>query len=148
MPGHMMLARRIKDAVIPATTGTMSLHPTGASAASITLTSSATDGALGASFHEVVAAEAITSEYRITSVVVHGFARAGRHDIFVYTGTASNEVLQGSFCVAAGATTDGFVVPVSMSNFPADTRVIMKVAHQDPSSSTRACTVAINYVTV
>ena len=145
MPGNAMLARRIKDAIIPATTGTMSVHPTGDS---ITLTSSATDAALGAAFHEVVAASAITSEFRITSVVVHGFARAGRHDIYVYTGAASSEVLQGSFCVAAGATTDGFVVPVSMSNFPANTRVIMKVAHQDPSAGTRNCSVAINYVTV
>ena len=148
MAASVMLARRIKDAVIPATTGTMSLHPSGTSGDSITLTSSATDGALGAAFHEVVAVDTITSEYRITSVVVHGFVRAGRHDIYVYTGLASAEVLQGSFTVAAGATADGFVVPVSMSNFPANTRVIMKVAHQDADGGTKACTVAINYVTV
>ena len=30
MPGNMMLARRIKDAVVPATTGTMAVLPTGA----------------------------------------------------------------------------------------------------------------------
>jgi hypothetical protein len=123
----------------------MSVHPLGDS---VVLTSSATDAALGATYHQVVAANAITSEFRITSVCVHGFVRVGRHDIYVYTGIPTDEVLKGSFCVAAGATVDGFVVPVSMSNFPANTRVTMKVAHQDPNSSTRNCAVAINYVTV
>ena len=148
MPGHMMLARRIKDAVIPATTGTMSSHPTGTTASPTLTTATSGEGGAGTvgAYVEIVAADGITSEFRITSVVVSGFESATRYTITVATGVASSEVAIGTFCVTAGATTDTYVVPVSMANIPANTRVIMRSAVLTGNDQT--CTVAINYVTV
>tara|TARA_R110000824_G_scaffold178505_3_gene358243 strand:+ start:934 stop:1368 length:435 start_codon:yes stop_codon:yes gene_type:complete len=144
-----MLARRIKDAVIPATTGLMSAHPTGTTASPTLTTATSGEGGAGTdggAYVEIVAASGITSEFRITSVVVSGFESATRYTITVATGVTSSEVVIGTFCVTAGATTDTYVVPVSMANIPANTRVSMRSAVLTGNDQT--CTVAINYVTV
>ena len=148
MPGSMMLARRIKDAVIPATTGVMASHPTG-NQTSVTLTSATSlEGGAGTAgaYVQIVPVSTITSEFRITSVVVSAFESATRYTIEIATGLAASEVSIGSFCVEAGATTHSHVVPVSMANIPANTRVIMRSAVQTGNDQT--CTIAINYVTV
>ena len=145
MPGSMMLARRIKDAVIPATTGTMATYPTGTTA-SIEVDSSGTAGTAGSPMTEIAAASVITSEYRITSVVVSGFESATRYTFTLGYGTAGSETVLGTFSVAAGATTDAFVVPVSMPNIPANSRVAIQSAVL--TGTNQHCDIAINYVTV
>lgn len=145
MPGNMMLARRIKDAVIPATTGKMAVLPTGATNGFQLISDGSTAGDFG-SYVEVVAASGITSEFRITSVVVDSFSDNKRLHITVATGSASSEVEIGTFVLGVGATSDAPFIPVSMANIPANTRVIMKVAAQNGTSI--SCRVNINYVTV
>ena len=145
MPGNMMLARRIKDAVVPATTGTMAVLPTGATNG-IQLTSDGSTAGTAGSYVEVVAASGITSDFRITSVMADSFSAATRLHITVATGTASSEVEIGTFVVGVGATATAPTIPVSMANIPANTRVAMKVAAQSGTSVT--CRVNINYVTV
>ena len=145
MPGNMMLARRIKDAVVPATTGTMAVLPTGATNG-IQLTSDGSTAGTAGSYVEVVAASGITSDFRITSVMADSFSAATRLHITVATGTASSEVEIGTFIVGVGATATAPTIPVSMANIPANTRVAMKVAAQSGTSVT--CRVNINYVTV
>ena len=144
MPGNMMLARRIKDAVIPATMGTMATYPTG-DTASIEVDSSGTAGTAG-SYTEIAAADVITSEFRITSVVVSGFESATRYTFTLGYGAAASETDLGTFSVHAGATADAFVVPVSMPNIPANSRVAIKSSVQ--AGANIHCDVAINYVTV
>jgi len=145
MPGSMMLARRIKDAVIPATTGTMATYPTGATNG-IQLTSDGSSAGTFGSYVEVVAADTITSEFRITGVMVDSFSAATRVHITVATGASSSEVAIGTFCVGVGATATAPMVNVSMPNIPANTRVAMKCSVQSGTGVT--CRVAINYVTV
>ena len=145
MPGNMMLARRIKDAVVPATTGTMAVLPTGATNG-IQLTSDGSTAGTAGSYVEVVAASGITSDFRITSVMADSFSAATRLHVTVATGTASSEVEIGTFVVGVGATATAPTIPVSMANIPANTRVAMKVAAQSGTSVT--CRVNINYVTV
>ena len=145
MPGNAMLARRIKDAVIPATTGTMAVHPTGATNG-IQLTSDGSSAGTAGSYVEVVAASGITSEFRITSVMVDSFSAATRLHVTVATGASSSEVEIGTFVVGVGATATAPTIPVSMANIPANTRVSMKVSAQSGTGVT--CRVNINYVTV
>ena len=145
MPGNMMLARRIKDAVVPATTGTMAVLPTGATNG-IQLTSDGSTAGTAGSYVEVVAASGITSDFRITSVMADSFSAATRLHITVATGTASSEVEIGTFIVGVGATATAPTIPVSMANIPANTRVAMKVSAQSGTGVT--CRVNINYVTV
>ena len=144
MAASVMLARRIKDAVIPATTGTMATYPTG-DTASIEVDSSGTAGTAG-SYTQIAAASVITSEFRITSVVASGFEAATRFTFTLGYGSAAAEVDLGTFSVHAGATTDAFVVPVTMPNIPANSRVAIKSSVQ--AGSNIHCDVAINYVTV
>ena len=145
MPASVMLARRIKDAVIPATTGTMSVFPTGATNG-IQLTSDGSTAGTAGSYVEVVAADTITSEIRFTSVMVDSFSAATRLHVTVATGTASSEVEIGTFIVGVGATATAPTIPVSMANIPANTRVAIKVSAQSGTGVT--CRVNINYVTV
>ena len=151
MPASVMLARRIKDAVIPATTGVMSVLPTGATngfqLTSDTSTAGRFDPDTGdAAFVEVIAADTITSDIRITSVAVDSFSANVRHHIQIATGTASSEVVVCTFAFTVGLTSHAPLIPVSMPNIPANTRVAMKVAVQNGTSST--CRVNLNYVTV
>ena len=151
MPASVMLARRIKDAVIPATTGTMAVHPAGATNG-IQLTSDGSTAGTAGSYVEVVAASGITSEFRITSVMVDSFSAATRLHITVATGATTGATLDtggveiGTFVVGVGATATAPTIPVSMANIPANTRVAMKVSAQSGTGVT--CRVNINYVTV
>lgn len=145
MPGNMMLARRIKDAVIPATTGVMSVLPTGATNGFQLTSDGSTAGDFG-SYVEVIAADTITSEIRITSVAVDSFSNNVRHHVTVATGDAASEVEIGTFVFTVGLTSHAPLIPVSMPNIPANTRVAMKVAVQNSTGET--CRVNINYVTV
>ena len=148
MPGNMMLARRIKDAVVPATTGTMAVLPTGATNGIQLTSDTSTAGSLtgDAAYVEVVAANAITSDFRITSIGVDSFSAATRFHIVIATGAASSETVVGTVLVMCGATADAPTIPVTMPNIPANTRVSMKCAVQCGTS--RTCRVNMNYVTV
>ncbi len=139
-----MLARRIKDAVIPATTGVMASYPTGTTA-SIEVDSSGSAGTAG-SYTQILPINTVTSDFRITSVVISGFESATRYTLELATGNAGSEVSIGSFAVSAGATADAFVVPVSMKDIPANSRVSIRSAVL--AGTNQHCDVAINYVTV
>ena len=145
MPASVMIARRIKDAVIPATTGVMSVLPTGATNG-FQLTSDGSAAGTAGSYVEVIAADTITSEIRITSVVVDSFSDNVRHHITVATGAGGAEVEIGTFVVGVGLTSHSPFVTVSMPNIPANTRVAMKSSVQNTLGVT--CRVNINYVTV
>jgi hypothetical protein len=145
MPASVMLARRIKDAVIPATTGVMSVLPTGATNG-FQLTSHNTTAGTAGSYVEVIAADTITSDIRITSAAVDSFSNNVRHHVTVAIGAAASEVEIGTFVFTVGLTSHAPLIPVSMPNIPANTRVSMKVAVQNGTSET--CRVNINYVTV
>ncbi len=140
-----MLARRIKDAVIPAATGVMASYPTGTTA-SIEVDSHASAGTFATSYTQILPINTVTSDFRITSVVISGFESATRYTFQLATGNAGAEVAIGTFCVSAGATADAFVVPVTMKDIPANSRVSIRSAVL--SGSNQHCDVAINYVTV
>jgi hypothetical protein len=150
MPGNMMLARRIKDAVVPATTGKMGTYPTGTTA-SIEVDSSGSAGTAG-NYTQIVPVNTIASEIRITSVVVAGFEGTTRYTFTLSYGATSGADLGtggvelGTFSVHAGATADAFVIPVSMANIPAKSKISIKSSVQ--SGANQHCDVAINYVTV
>lgn len=151
MPASVMLARRIKDAVIPATTGVMSVLPTG-STNGFQLTSDGSTAGTAGNYVEVIAADTITSDIRITSVAVDSFSNNVRHHVTVATGATTGAALDtggaeiGTFVFTVGLTSHAPLIPVSMPNIPANTRVAMKVAVQNGTSET--CRVNINYVTV
>ena len=151
MPASVMLARRIKDAVIPATTGKMAVLPTGATNGFQLTSDASTAGDFG-DYVEVIAADTITSDIRITSVVVDSFSDNKRLHITVATGATTGAALDtggaeiGTFVLGVGATSDAPFIPVSMANIPANTRVAMQVSAQNGTGIT--CRVNINYVTV
>ena len=151
MPASTMLARRIKDAVIPATTGIMSVLPTGATNG-FQLTSDGSVAGTAGNYVEVIAADTITSEIRITSVAVDSFSANVRCHVTVAVGATTGAALDtggaeiGTFAFSVGLTSHSPLVPLSMPNIPANTRVAMKLSVQGGTGET--CRVNINYVTV
>lgn len=146
----MMIQRRIKDAVVPATTGKMATYPLGATA-SIEVDSSGAAGTAG-NYTEIVPVDTIASEIRITSVVAVGFESATRYTFTLAYGATSGAGLGaggvelGTFSVHAGATADAFVVPVSMQNIPANEKISIKSSVQ--AGANQHCDIAINYIEV
>ena len=138
MPGNMMLARRIKDAVERSIQTSKCYPATGEK----TLT-----GASGAdtqgSYTELVAST--STKVKIESVAVYALSAADRYTIQISTGAAAAESVISTFSVGGGAAAS-FVVPVTCPEIDSSTRIACSVACVSGGSDT--CKVVLNYVEI
>jgi len=138
MPGSMIIARRIKDAVERSIQSSKCYPATG----EVTLT-----GASGANtqgdFAEMVSST--STKVKIESVAVYALSAADRYTVQIATGAAASESVVSTFSVG-GASAASFVVPVSCPEIAASTRIACSVASVSGGSDT--CKVVINYVEI
>ena len=119
MPGNMMLARRIKDAVERSIQASKCYPATG----EITLTGSGTANTQGAMVQMIAST---TTRVKIESIAIYGLSAADRFTVQIATGAAGSEAVISTVSVG-GASAASFVVPVSCPEIAASTRVSCSV---------------------
>jgi len=138
MPGNMMLARRIKDAV-ERSIQTSKCYPATGEA---TLT-----GASGANtqgnYTEMVSST--STKVKIESVAIYALSAADRYTVQISTGAAASESVISTVSVG-GASAASFVVPVTCPEVAKSTRIACSVASVGGGSDT--CKVVLNYVEI
>ena len=136
MPGHMMLARRIKDAVERSIQTSKSYPATG----EITLTGAAGANDQG-SMVEMIAST--TTRVKIESIAIYALSAADRYTVQIATGAADTVI---STVSVGGASAASFVVPVTCPEIATSTKISCSVASVSGSGDT--CKVVLNYVEI